>query len=220
MRQRTWFPSFRGAHGSADAAHHPQDKRFTFGIKHRCVQSAAPSAHHPSGQKQEFPRERIGRGSPPPRAVPVGSIIRVCAIITTTDNPHPQFPDALMARHKAGERGAWSGTVPASAPSVRCSRSKGLSARLLTLTAYHIFCCAVKRCAPVFPICSYFAGIKDGREKSSRPCWGIYLVRFSTKHKYEPCILSGMYLRLKPFSPHRPGRGRSRSARGCRRHPG
>ena len=31
VRQRTWFSSPRGAHGNADAAHRPQDKRFTFG---------------------------------------------------------------------------------------------------------------------------------------------------------------------------------------------
>lgn len=46
MRQRTCFPSSRGAHGNADAAHRPQDKRFTFGK--RQARTGGSAARTPS----------------------------------------------------------------------------------------------------------------------------------------------------------------------------
>lgn len=121
--------------------------------KGRCAQAAAPPAHRHFGQGQELPRGRIGRGSPPPHATPHGPINKGYALSQQpTDNPHPQFPDALMARHNAGGRGVWSGAVPASVSSVRCSRSKGPSARLLIPTAYHTGRHGVKRHAPAVHI--------------------------------------------------------------------
>lgn len=99
VRQRTWFSSPRGAHGNADAAHRPQDKRFTFGK--RPARVCAPPIRAAAGTC----RQRIGRGTPPPRASPHSPINHGYRTLSSADIPHPSFPDALMARHNAGGAG-------------------------------------------------------------------------------------------------------------------
>ena len=96
------------------------------------------SARLQSGQQQGLVRQRIGRGTPPPRASPHSPINHGYRTLSSADIPHPSFPDALMARHNAGGRGVWSGSVPVFAPSGRCSHSKGASTQILTPTEYHI----------------------------------------------------------------------------------
>lgn len=90
--------------------------------KDRCA-----SARLQSGQQQGLVRQRIGRGTPPPRAAPHSPINHGYRTLSSADIPHPypSFPDALMARHNAGGRGVWSGSVPVFAPSGRCSHSEG-----------------------------------------------------------------------------------------------
>lgn len=103
------------------------------------------SARLQFGQEQGIVRQRIGRGTPPPRAAPHRPIYHGYRVLTTADDPHPPFPDALMARHNAGGRGVWSGSVPASVPPAGAPRSEGPSARLLTSKEYHTRGGSVKR---------------------------------------------------------------------------
>ena len=84
------------------------------------------SAHHQSGQQQRplAGAHRQGYASPARRSARSYQS-RVCAFKLSTDISHPPFPDALMARHNAGERGVWSGSVPASIPSAGAPSPKG-----------------------------------------------------------------------------------------------
>lgn len=64
-----------------------------------------------SGNSWGLLRKRIGMGTPPPRAAPHSPSIIGIALYYQQAYPHPPFPDALMARHKAGKQGIRSGSV-------------------------------------------------------------------------------------------------------------